>query len=148
MKIAQECFQKFPSHGTCFFLWREAGLGKSRSLLKCQHLQTLETEVNAFHSVYLTIVGGRDWLTLHSTCWGPDSSPSTRLALGSVHASYRSNDHCDNNYCFFTTTYRCSGTSDRRKHRLSRLRTFSRSGSSQTTTAGSEVFRMTKSSLG
>ena len=46
---------------------------------------------------------------------------------------------------FFTTTYRCSGTSDRRKHRLSRLRTFSRSGNSQTTTAESEVLRMTKS---
>ena len=42
------------------------------------------------------------------------------------------------------TTNRCSGTSDRRKHRLSRLRTFSRSGSSQTTTAENEVLRMTK----
>ena len=84
MKIAQECVQKFPLHGTCFFLWREAGLGISRSLLKCQHLQTLETEVKAVHSVYLTIVGGRGLLILHSTCWGPDSSPSTQLALGSV----------------------------------------------------------------
>ena len=43
------------------------------------------------------------------------------------------------------TTYRCSGTSDRRKHRLSRLRTFSRSGNSQTTTAENEVLRVTKS---
>ena len=43
------------------------------------------------------------------------------------------------------TTYRCSGTSDRRKHRLSRQRTFSRNGSSQTTRAESEVLRMIRS---
>ena len=42
------------------------------------------------------------------------------------------------------TTNRCSGTSDRRKHRLSRLRTFSRSGGSQQTTAENEALRMTK----